>query len=333
MAKKVIIGIHGLGNKAPKDILEKWWKESMLEGLARQELSTALPEFKMVYWADLIYNKPYNLQEEDEESESYLEEKYTPADPDFKAIKHPTRKIIVDFLDHHLNKILLNEDLSLNYSVITDAIISRYFKELDTYYSENCTLGNADTCNTKDLINQRLIDVINEYKGYEIMIIGHSMGSIIAYEVLQFCTFKNTIDYFITMGSPLGLPVVISKIAAEQKDNSIMGNKVITPQSVVKYWYNFSDILDKVAFDYQLVDDFTKNEFGVSPTDFLIVNDYVYKGKPNPHKSFGYLRAPEFSVVLNNFISESLTAKQRILIVASKIMHRLGEALTGKKKK
>ena len=32
---KVIIGIHGLGNKPPKDILEKWWKLSIEEGFKK----------------------------------------------------------------------------------------------------------------------------------------------------------------------------------------------------------------------------------------------------------------------------------------------------------
>ena len=32
--KKIIIGVHGLGNKPPADVLEKWWAASIQEGLA-----------------------------------------------------------------------------------------------------------------------------------------------------------------------------------------------------------------------------------------------------------------------------------------------------------
>jgi len=29
---KIIIGIHGIGNKPPEDILRNWWLDSILEG-------------------------------------------------------------------------------------------------------------------------------------------------------------------------------------------------------------------------------------------------------------------------------------------------------------
>jgi len=32
---KIIIGIHGLGNKPPKNILNAGWKASMFEGIKR----------------------------------------------------------------------------------------------------------------------------------------------------------------------------------------------------------------------------------------------------------------------------------------------------------
>ena len=53
---------------------------------------------------------------------------------------------------------------------------------------------------------------------------------------------------------------------------------------------------------------------GIIPVDFLVVNNYVMNGIPNPHKSFGYLRTLEFSKILNDFIlSGKLTIKQKIL--------------------
>jgi hypothetical protein len=33
MAQTIIIGVHGLLNKPPKETLEKWWSESINEGL------------------------------------------------------------------------------------------------------------------------------------------------------------------------------------------------------------------------------------------------------------------------------------------------------------
>ena len=62
------------------------------------------------------------------------------------------------------------------------------------------------------------------------------------------------------------------------------------------------DPLDKVAFDYNLADDFTANSHGVKPFDHLVVNDYVKDDEANPHKSYGYLRAKEFSLLLSEFL-------------------------------
>jgi len=38
----IIIGIHGLGNKPPKPLLEHWWKLAMIEGLKTNNFNPAL---------------------------------------------------------------------------------------------------------------------------------------------------------------------------------------------------------------------------------------------------------------------------------------------------
>ncbi len=104
-----------------------------------------------------------------------------------------------------------------------------------------------------------------------------------------------------------------SKIAAEQKSGGTINNQVTTPPGIFKNWYTFSDILDKVAFNYKLSDYFLENVFGVKPVDFLVINNYINNWTRNPHKSFGYLRASKFSEILNEFIlTEKLTIKQRM---------------------
>jgi hypothetical protein len=92
-----------------------------------------------------------------------------------------------------------------------------------------------------------------------------------------------------------------------------------TPPSVVKSWVNFSDAEDPVAFNYRLNDDYSENELGVKPTDFLVFNNYINNGERNPHKSFGYLRAPEFAHVLAEFIE----SKQSFRHMASNLLKRI----------
>ena len=320
----VIIGIHGLGNKPPKELLEYWWKLAMIEGLKTNNYNAILPKFELVYWADILHDKPLSESEKDEDSPYFLKEKYVKAPKNFPIESHNTRRKIIDFIGRQINHIFLNEDFSLNYSRLTDAILSKYFKDLDIYYTENCTLEDASICKAKNLINKRLIQVLEKYKNDDIMLISHSMGSIIAFDILNFETPQTNVNSFITIGSPLGIPIVISKIAAEQKQKLNGINHMITPPSVAKNWYNFSDILDKIAFNYELADDFSENDRGIKPIDFLVINNYEINGKRNPHKSFGYLRAPEFSKVLNDFIlTEKLTMKQKIIRKTKQIIYRV----------
>jgi hypothetical protein len=126
------------------------------------------------------------------------------------------------------------------------------------------------------------------------------------------------------MGAPLGLPYVISKIASEQKQRGNSANQMITPPGIIRNWYNFSDILDKVTFNYKLSDDFSENSYGVKPVDFLVVNNYEINGIRNPHKSYGYLRTNEFAKVLHEYIqAERLTMKEKVIRKTKQILKNI----------
>jgi len=68
------------------------------------------------------------------------------------------------------------------------------------------------------------------------------------------------------------------------------------------YWYNLSDLRDKIAVNYKLEDDFKENARHVRPEDMIVVNNYEYGGEKNPHKSFGYLRTPEVTGIIEAFL-------------------------------
>jgi hypothetical protein len=320
----VIIAIHGLGNKPPKTVLEKWWRLALIEGLKTNKYNTALPEFEMVYWSDILYEKPLDTAETDAESPYFIDEQYTKAPEHFPVEDYSTRRKVVDYMGKQMNRIFLNDDLTLNYSFISDVIINRYFKDLEIYYQDTSFGINKPEGKVSELIRERLYKKLQDHRNDNIMLISHSMGTIIAFDVLTFLLPDIRINTFITMGSPLGLPVIISKIAAEQRKRRFSDNVLRTPPGIIRNWYNFSDILDTVAFNYKLSDYFHCNKTNIRPIDYLIVNNYEINGKRNPHKSFGYLRTPEFSKILNEFVlEEKLSIGQKI---ARKIV-QIGEAM------
>ncbi len=301
---KVIIGIHGLGNKPAKRVLQNWWRLAMREGLIGINKRIRVPRFELVYWSDLLYDKPLSRRVKDKNDPYYLHEIYTSGPKNFEVEDHSTLQKAVDFIGNQINKIFLNDDFSLNYTFITDAILHKYFRELDIYYAEGCEETKLGNCEIKRIIRERLACVLRKHKNDDIFLIGHSMGSIIAYDVLNFLVPNIKVHTLATMGSPLGLPVVVNKIALEQKKKQKNNITIQTPPGVVSKWVNFSDIEDKVAFNYKLADDFEPNNLGIKATDFLVTNTYMIGDEKNPHKSFGYLRTPEFANVLFDFISK-----------------------------
>ncbi len=289
----IILGIHGLGNKAPETLLQKWWKASIREGLMRLGTSQRDFRFELCYWADVLYDKPLDPRIVDTGHPLYLDEPYLPAPRTLPPRKDGIKEKIFQLIDEQLDKVFLNEDNTLNFESISDAIIHRYFKDLEIYYSDEQTRMN---------IRRRLLDLLREHQQKKIMLIAHSMGSIIAYDVLSLSVPDIMIDYFVTIGSPLGMPVVIHRILAER--NGFDKSKTLSaPDNIRHVWYNFSDREDKVALDHTVADDFRANKHGVRAQDILVTNNYVINGERNPHKSFGYLRTPELAAVVSQFLA------------------------------
>ena len=291
---KLIIGIHGLGNKPSKEVLERWWKEAICEGLTNIGKKALNPKFKLVYWADILYEKPLD--------ETTLDERYTTGVNKSEADQSAFRKKFLDLLEKGADKIFLNDDLSLNYSFLFDSYIHHNFRDLEIYYSDKIVESDKKKRTVKEIIRNRFADCLSDYKNDEIFLVGHSMGSIIAYDVLTFLLKDIKIDTLVTIGSPLGQPYVISKAASELNVHGVKVKKLKTPPGIQRNWYNFSDLEDKVAINYNLSDDYDKNSTGVNVKDIEVYNNYECNGERNPHKSFGYLRTPEFSKTLYEFL-------------------------------
>lgn len=301
---KVIIAIHGLRNKPPKEVLKQWGLLSIQEGMKYSNIQFDLPEFEMVYWADILYDKPLSSDEKDPKSPYYLDETYTPSAAKKKPKQNPLRYRMILLLKKIIYAIFLKQDYKLRFPFVSRNFIHNNFKDLEVYFTKGCDNNYTINCEKRDRINERLVKVLEKHKEDNILLIAHSMGSIIAFDVLSFISTQVKVNTFITIGSPLGAPFVISRIAQLYKSTHQGHIKLQTPESVVKRWCNFADIRDSIAMDYKLSDDFKENSNGVKVEDFVVVNTYKMNGKANPHKSIGYLRTPEFIKVLSDFVHD-----------------------------
>lgn len=271
----IIIGIHGLSNKPDKDVLAKWWESSLLEGLSKNEkLDNLSLTFTSVYWADVMY------PEFDTDPDKYKEAKEGAIKTYHDGWRDTLRKNFSDFGSNLLDSIKNHFGID----AVADEVLRHKLKDLSRYY---------EVKKDRDVLRGRLEKRILEHQNSRIMVLAHSMGSIIAYDVLRALGRKQprlVIDHFVTIGSPLGLPHVKYKISEE--------SAVVRTPSIVKNWTNFADRRDPVAIDTHLAGDYEPNMSGVQVKDDLICNDW---GGIN-HKSYGYLRCPEVSKVIKNFI-------------------------------
>ncbi len=279
---KVIIGIHGLANKPKKGTLKKWWEMAIVEGLHKNcRIVSPAINFEMADYADVYYEgerlTEVNNKEPYQEAEGALE-RYD--EGFFSYLGSKIEQVVgagVDEVKEHIGWTTSLVDRGLN-KVVSD---------LGNYYTDKAK---------RNAVQKALMDVLDDHRKDEIMLIAHSMGTIVAYDVLRALGREDKpvkITRFVTIGSPLGLAHVKRKAQLERPDSRLR-----TPSVVTGSWVNYADRRDYVALDSHLRDDYRANSRGVRVQDDRVINDYP----ENAHKSYGYLRTPELSEHIAEFL-------------------------------
>jgi pimeloyl-ACP methyl ester carboxylesterase len=282
MPESIVIGIHGLKNKPAKYLLARWWAMSLAEGLQRNHGLTASPTFELVYWADVQYPAPT--------PEAEFDNPYIKADGQGPLRRYngsaldTVRAIAGKWGGRTIDK---GKDL-IGLSEQVDRLLGIAFDDLRDYYAKP---------DVRNLMRARLATVLQQHQDKRVCLIAHSMGSIIAYDVLRTLEQQPpAIDHFVTIGSPLGLPIVTQHIRGEFSKTSI-------PRQV-KQWTNLADPGDKVALDCSLADEYQSFPGAVGVQDVLVYNGYVDRlGKIDRHNGYGYLRTPELADVVRAFLA------------------------------
>ena len=306
--KKVIIAIHGLGNKPEAALLEDGWLKAIHEGLDLAGKSRRKVPFNMVYWADISHPEPLDPAVDDPESPRFLKEPYAPSPPGRAPAKpRRFRPYVLRWIERNMDRLFLKKNMAETFPGASAKMMERYFSELDTYYTDECRSLRDEDCSAKAAIQARARAVFAEYAGHEILLLSHSMGSIIAFDALWPPDSGVAVHTFVTLGSPLGLPPIVARNAQAQRAVFPELTKPKAPDGVWPLWYNLSDRRDTVALDHTLRDDYAANRRGLKAVDLFVENDYEIDGHANPHKSYGYLRTPEVAGIIDAFLSDRRT--------------------------
>ncbi|MEM9542792.1 MAG: hypothetical protein AAGA60_25280 [Cyanobacteria bacterium P01_E01_bin.42] len=302
----LILGVHGLANKPPKETVSAWWKMSIIEGLVKNcKLSAPSFDFQMVFWADLLYkNRLHNDEDFPFDSlynkEPYLEAKTGSLKTYRESWRDELQRRPLELIGNSLDAFRLRFDVGF----LSDPLLNAFMQDLQLYYKNDRKIKNRQGKLElmRWVIRDELKSAIRQAKGRKIAVIGHSMGSIIAYDVLRDLGQTDSdlqVASLITIGAPLGLPLIKSEIIKERGYDP----RVRTPSIVTESWMNYADKRDVIAADAHLADDYEANDRGIGVTDDAIANDYIFpNGLPGFHKSYGYLRTPEFSQYIKEFL-------------------------------
>ncbi|OTG81696.1 hypothetical protein [Acinetobacter sp. ANC 4648] len=150
-----------------------------------------------------------------------------------------------------------------NFPKLQESLIHKFL--IETYMYLTCSEFMQE-------VNQRVLESLEE--GEEHIIVSHSLGTVIAYNLLQQLDPKFCIQRFITLGSPLAFRMIQCKVI----------HPIIHPKSLCGDWYNFySD--DDFLTAFPLIE---------APFNFrpAIRNKKISTFTNMPHKIVGYLQHP-----------------------------------------
>jgi surfactin synthase thioesterase subunit len=122
-----------------------------------------------------------------------------------------------------------------------------------------------------------------------VLLVGHSMGSVIAFDSLWQMTHEHhddfVLDTLITMGSPLGQAYVQQRILGRDREG-----RDRFPHNL-RRWINIAAMGDLTAIDPTLANDYgAMLELGLVETidDILVFNFFRLEGELNVHAEYGY---------------------------------------------
>ena len=282
---KKIIFVPGKNPKPPADQHRQQLLRCLLHGVSHVNPDVAgeiksADSFSLVAWNRHLYTTARNIQQDLPWVDKLLDHESYP-EPNIEDVR--TTKYRVARALYRLGDML-----PWLIPLIPDDRIKLSIRETGRYFNNHDNVA----CKIREQQKQLLREAVGGKD--RVLLIGHSMGSIIAYDSLweldHLEGMDNCVDCLLTIGSPLGMNYVQKRlIGLNRKQPVYPGN--------IRTWINISAHGDLVALDPSLA-----NDFGDMLTLHIIVNivdkrDGIFnhyrdeKGL-NVHKSYGYLANP-----------------------------------------
>ncbi|MFM9068379.1 MAG: S8 family serine peptidase, partial [Planctomycetota bacterium] len=313
---KKVIYVHGIGQQAPKEDLKREW-DIALFGKAMDGQDGRNEPTSMAYWANLMHDEAEITGLRSKSVRSIMQQRdpgkriVTTLDFDFEkivsdaGIPKAKQQKAQDLLAALVNRVgessgpaaigtrsVGSRALPLPQSMripVAKQLLTWLLPEVAKYFFQD---------KIRKEVQNRLRELIKQCDR-PFVIVAHSLGTVIAYDILSEDFKRPACDLFLTLGSPLGIQEVQDVILAENR-------KLVVPDKV-RAWKNYCDRLDLVSLDAGLTNDFQPTTFTddkaaktVAIEDHLIINERTFEiRKFNPHSSIGYLSHQEIRQLIS----------------------------------
>lgn len=299
MNQRQIIFIPGKNPKPPADQHQKLLWRILLEGVRRVDpeivgkLGQHAESFKLIAWNYLYYCENKDMSSELAWIDALINQ-HGPTEQDIREADAWHRKLdrvlytIVDYFPFLLR--------------LAPKPIQSTAEETTRYFQNK----NNIACEIRDLLKQALRPMLAN--NGKVLLIGHSLGSVIAYDTLWELShlerLPGKIDVFLTIGSPLGMNYIQRRLMG----NNRTGKKRYPTN--IRRWVNISSVGDITALDRVFADDFAPMlSLGIIETieDHCdgIYNFYRNEKGLNCHRSYGYLVNPAVGKVIADWWRQS----------------------------
>jgi hypothetical protein len=302
--------IHGIANKPPANDLLRLWREALANAADPLPLGDLNVTSDLVYWADLMYEKP---DENLAAFEGVLENTPEAVDAGGAVPPQPRTPEEAAFLETLRSRLtgMTDEEIAAAPAAIPSApqgalervplpwflkkrIMDAFLRDVHHYlFDVEFAPPGRTPVRIQKTIRERFVSTLGAGAVTRPhVVVSHSMGTVIAYDCLKRVDGCATVDGFITLGSPLGLDEIQDKLQPGWTRPGGFPHERLTGG-----WVNVYDRLDPVCgFDPEIANDYRRSA-ATMVEDVAVQNDGAWR-----HSITKYLRQPKFLAALRRML-------------------------------
>jgi hypothetical protein len=269
--------VHGIANKVAPDELVRGWLDALRDDGGPDLLADGVT-VTMCYWADVLYEAPLppsgGSMEAGEEAEVT-----TAADVGldwYEQLPAEERRQLEE-LAAEADALSVLDDTADDDEPVTEGgdggevvggferlplpgplkrrLMRAYLRDVHHYlWDAEATPRPGTSFRVRTEVRRRMVEALQEGAGRPgpHVVVGHSLGSVIAYDVLKNVAAAPSVSHLVTLGSPLGLDEVQDRLGPGWSRRAGFPG-----ERVQGSWWNGYDRLDPVCgFDPVLANDF-----------------------------------------------------------------------------